>query len=117
LSISSWKGAGDDPSAAARAATTLDVTATPLPARSAALPARRRDVVGFALRRGDADDGVIWISGDTVLYEGVRQVARRLRVDIALLHSAGCAPDLGPAALHDDGAGNGSSCAACSTRA
>ena len=29
---------------------------------------------------------MIWISGDTVLYDGVRQVAERLDVDIAILH-------------------------------
>ena len=33
--------------------------------------------------------GVLWISGDTVLYEGVRQVAERLQVDTALLHLGG----------------------------
>ena len=29
---------------------------------------------------------MLWISGDTVLYEGVREVARRLAVDLAVLH-------------------------------
>jgi L-ascorbate metabolism protein UlaG (beta-lactamase superfamily) len=29
---------------------------------------------------------VLWISGDTVLFGGLREVARRLRVDTALLH-------------------------------
>ena len=29
---------------------------------------------------------MLWISGDTVLYDGVRQVADRLEVDTALLH-------------------------------
>jgi hypothetical protein len=76
-------------SAAARAATTLDVTATPCRHGPPLSRPVADDVVGFALRRGDAGDGVIWISGDTVLYEGVRQVARRLRVDIALLHLGG----------------------------
>jgi hypothetical protein len=32
---------------------------------------------------------VLWITGDTVLYDGVRQVADRLQVDTALLH-LGC---------------------------
>ena len=31
----------------------------------------------------------LWISGDTVLYDGVRQVADRLEVDIAVLHLGG----------------------------
>ena len=33
--------------------------------------------------------GALWISGDTVLYEGVREVADRLRVDVALIHIGG----------------------------
>ena len=32
---------------------------------------------------------MLWISGDTVLYDGVRQVADRLEVDMALLHLGG----------------------------
>ena len=32
---------------------------------------------------------MLWISGDTVLYDGVRQVADRLQVDTALLHLGG----------------------------
>jgi len=32
---------------------------------------------------------VLWISGDTVLYDGVREVAERLQVDTALLHLGG----------------------------
>jgi L-ascorbate metabolism protein UlaG (beta-lactamase superfamily) len=43
-------------------------------------------VIGFALDGAGRDDGVIWISGDTVLYPGVREVASRLDVDIAVLH-------------------------------
>ena len=32
---------------------------------------------------------MLWISGDTVLYDGVRQVADRVQVDTALLHLGG----------------------------
>ena len=32
---------------------------------------------------------MLWISGDTVLYDGVREVADRLEVDVALLHLGG----------------------------
>jgi L-ascorbate metabolism protein UlaG (beta-lactamase superfamily) len=46
-------------------------------------------VVGFALRWDGQEHGVLWISGDTVLYEGVRGVAGRLQVGIALLHLGG----------------------------
>jgi L-ascorbate metabolism protein UlaG (beta-lactamase superfamily) len=47
------------------------------------------DVIGFALRWDGQEQGVLWVSGDTVLYEGVREVAQRLRVDTALLHLGG----------------------------
>jgi hypothetical protein len=47
------------------------------------------DVIGFALRWDGQEHGALWISGDTVLYDGVRQVADRLQVDIALLHLGG----------------------------
>ena len=47
------------------------------------------DVVGFALAWDGQEHGVLWISGDTVLYDGVRQVADRLEVDTALLHLGG----------------------------
>ena len=32
---------------------------------------------------------MLWISGDTVLYDGVREVADRLDVDTALIHLGG----------------------------
>ena len=47
------------------------------------------DVIGFALRWDGQEHGALWISGDTVLYEGVRQVADRLTVGTALLHLGG----------------------------
>jgi L-ascorbate metabolism protein UlaG (beta-lactamase superfamily) len=47
------------------------------------------DVIGFALRWDGQEGGVLWISGDTVLYDGVREVADRLQVDTALLHLGG----------------------------
>jgi L-ascorbate metabolism protein UlaG (beta-lactamase superfamily) len=47
------------------------------------------DVIGFALRWAGQENGVLWISGDTVLYDGVREVADRLEVDTALLHLGG----------------------------
>ena len=47
------------------------------------------DVVGFALAWEGQRDGVLWISGDTVLYDGVLEVAERMQVDTALLHLGG----------------------------
>jgi L-ascorbate metabolism protein UlaG (beta-lactamase superfamily) len=47
------------------------------------------DVVGFALRWEGQEHGALWISGDTVLYDGVREVADRLEVGTALVHLGG----------------------------
>jgi L-ascorbate metabolism protein UlaG (beta-lactamase superfamily) len=68
---------------------TIEVTATPCrhgPPGSRPLVG---DVIGFALGWQGQTDGVLWISGDTVLYDGVREVADRLTIDVALLHLGG----------------------------
>ncbi len=44
------------------------------------------EVVGFALDVDGSLGRTIWFSGDTVLYDGVREAARRLSVDVAVLH-------------------------------
>ena len=44
---------------------------------------------GFALRWPGQQHGALWISGDTVLYDGVRAVADRVEVGTALLHLGG----------------------------
>jgi hypothetical protein len=41
------------------------------------------EVIGFALGWEGQAHRVLWITGDTVLYDGVRQVADRLQVDTA----------------------------------
>jgi L-ascorbate metabolism protein UlaG (beta-lactamase superfamily) len=64
----------------------IEVTATPCrhgPPLSRPLVG---DVIGFALRWDGQEHGVLWITGDTVLYDGVRRVADRLEVGTALLH-------------------------------
>ncbi|BBC29580.1 hypothetical protein SGFS_008740 [Streptomyces graminofaciens] len=68
---------------------TIDVTATP--ARHGPPLSRpvTGQVTGFALRWEGQRHGVLWISGDTVLHDGVRHVARRLDVGTALLHMGG----------------------------
>ena len=60
-------------------------------------------MVGFALGWEARPHGTLRITGDTVLYDGVRQVADRLQVDTALLH-LGCLrfPVTGPGALQHD---------------
>ena len=68
---------------------TIEITATPCrhgPPLSRPLAGA---VVGFALRWDGQEHGALWISGDTVLYDGVRQVAKRVVVDAALVHLGG----------------------------
>jgi len=64
----------------------IDVTATPCRHGPALSHPIVGDVVGFALRWDGQDHGDFWVSGDTVLYDGVREVADRLKVGLALLH-------------------------------
>jgi L-ascorbate metabolism protein UlaG (beta-lactamase superfamily) len=47
------------------------------------------DVIGFGLAEQGSARTSLWISGDTVLFDGVREVADRLHVDVALLHLGG----------------------------
>jgi L-ascorbate metabolism protein UlaG (beta-lactamase superfamily) len=77
----------------------IEITATPCRHGPPLSRPIAGDVIGFALRWDGQEHGVLWISGDTVLYDGVRQVADRLQVDTALLHLGGVQfPVTGPAA-------------------
>jgi L-ascorbate metabolism protein UlaG (beta-lactamase superfamily) len=67
----------------------LEITATPCRHGPPLSHPIVGDVIGFALRWDGQEHGALWISGDTVLYDGVRQVPDRLQVDIALLHLGG----------------------------
>ena len=64
-----------------------DLTITATPCRHGPPLSRpiAGEVVGFALQWA-GDPAVVWLSGDTVLYDGVREVASRLDVDVAVLH-------------------------------
>lgn len=44
------------------------------------------DVIGFALTVGDTRRVAVWMTGDTVLHRPVRRLARRLDVDVLLMH-------------------------------
>ena len=68
---------------------TIEVTATPCrhgPPLSGPIVG---DVIGFGLSERGSAKTTLWISGDTVLFDGVREVADRLHVDVALLHLGG----------------------------
>ena len=64
----------------------IEVTATPCRHGPTSRLPPIGEVIGFALTWNGQDHGALWISGDTVLYDGVRDAARRLSVDVALLH-------------------------------
>ena len=68
---------------------TIEITATPCRHGPPLSHPIVGEVVGFALRWDGQEHGVLWISGDTVLYDGVRHVAERLDVGLALLHLGG----------------------------
>ncbi len=67
----------------------LEITATPCRHGPPGSHPIVGDVIGFALRWEGQEHGVLWISGDTVLYDGVREVARRLDVGTAIVHLGG----------------------------
>jgi L-ascorbate metabolism protein UlaG (beta-lactamase superfamily) len=62
---------------------TLRVTATP--ARHGPPDGDRGPVVGFLLAFTDQPTRVVYVSGDTVWYEGIGEVARRVTPGVALL--------------------------------
>jgi L-ascorbate metabolism protein UlaG (beta-lactamase superfamily) len=67
----------------------IEVTATPCRHGPPLSRPFAGDAIGFALRWEGDEETALWISGDTVLYDGVRQVADRLRIDTALIHLGG----------------------------
>ena len=67
----------------------IEITATPCRHGPPASRPIVGDVIGFALRWEGQQHGALWISGDTVLYDGVREVADRVDVGTAVLHLGG----------------------------
>ena len=47
------------------------------------------DVIGFALTWPGQQRGALWISGDTVMHRGIRELADELQVGVAVLHLGG----------------------------
>lgn len=76
----------------------LRITATP--ARHGPEGGDRGPVIGFLLQFTDAFDHTVYISGDTVWYGGIEEVARRFPVKTAVLFmGAARVPDVSPANL------------------
>lgn len=65
---------------------TITVTATP--ARHGFRGSRPivGDVIGFSLTWEGQEHGAVWFSGDTVLHDGLHEVANRIDVGTAVLH-------------------------------
>ncbi len=61
------------------------VRITAAPARHGPAQGDRGPVVGFVLEQEGGGDGALYVSGDTVWYEGVAEVARRFMVCTAVL--------------------------------
>lgn len=66
-----------------RAGKVLEITGTPC--RHGPAGSDRGPVTGFLLQYQGAQDGAVYISGDTVWYEGVEEVARRYRPGLVVL--------------------------------
>ncbi|WP_433157074.1 MBL fold metallo-hydrolase [Kribbella sp. CA-247076] len=64
----------------------VSITATPC---RHGPPLSRRitgDVIGFVLQWPGQEHGALWVSGDSVLYDGLRQVGERFEIGTVVLH-------------------------------
>lgn len=85
------RGLDDWSSTIVRAPGRPDLTVTATPCRHGPRFSRpiAGKVNGFGLTVEDDDHTALWMSGDTVLYDGVRSVGDRMDIDVALLHLGG----------------------------
>jgi len=66
----------------------LRITATPAQHRPWWVPeVFSGKVIGFIIEFDGQDNGVIYISGDTVYFRGIEEVAQRYRIDTAIVHA------------------------------
>lgn len=73
----------------------LRIVATP--ARHGPEGLHRGPVIGFVVFLADSPDHAIYISGDTVWYDGVAEIARRYNIRVLILHlGAARVPVVGP---------------------
>jgi L-ascorbate metabolism protein UlaG (beta-lactamase superfamily) len=68
---------------------TLTITATPARHGPAGIEPLSGDVIGFVVTSNDKDSRPIYISGDTVWYDGVAEVARRFKAGVVLPFAGG----------------------------
>ncbi|HET7716760.1 MAG TPA: MBL fold metallo-hydrolase [Bauldia sp.] len=72
--------------------TSLHVTATPARHGPVGIEPLSGDVTGFVITAPGDAEGAIYISGDTVWYEGVAEVASRFDVRLAMLFTGAAEP-------------------------
>ena len=68
---------------------TIEITATPCRHGPPGTRPIVGHVIGFALSFEGQQYGAVWITGDTVLYDGVREVPQKLNVGTAIVHLGG----------------------------
>jgi len=68
---------------------TLEITATPCRHGPPLSHPIVGDVIGFAIRRAGESRTALWVTGDTVLYPPLRQVAADLDIDVAIVNAGG----------------------------
>src|SRR5262245_52136055 len=73
----------------------LEITAAPARHGPAGIEPMSGDVIGFVLRFADVSIPPIYVTGDTVWFDGVAEVARRFRAGVVLLFG-GAAQTRGP---------------------
>ncbi|SDR53548.1 L-ascorbate metabolism protein UlaG, beta-lactamase superfamily [Rhizobiales bacterium GAS113] len=71
---------------------TLRITATPARHGPVGIEPISGDVIGFVLAFSDEPRRAVYVSGDTVWYEGVAEVARRFDVRLAILFTGSAKP-------------------------
>jgi L-ascorbate metabolism protein UlaG (beta-lactamase superfamily) len=74
---------------------TLSVTAAPARHGPAGIEPISGEVIGFVIRAVESGSDLVYVTGDTVWYEGTREVARRFRPRVVLLFG-GAAQVRGP---------------------
>lgn len=74
---------------------TLSITATPARHGPAGIEPLSGDVIGFVVSSSNTDSRPVYVSGDTVWFDGVAEVARRFRCGV-VLPFAGAARTRGP---------------------
>src|SRR5262245_28953408 len=76
----------------------LRITATP--ARHGPAGGDRGPVIGFVLSFAGAQGPVVYVTGDSVWFDGIEEVGRRFAPDVVLLFAgAACVREVGPAHL------------------